>query len=460
MSMAPDDGPLCPVVLWQTHQGWKLTNNGGRDWWELADLDLPEWLLVPRVEEAMALPRSDIPSWVQTPRRFVESLSDANTSRALCADAPQVAHDALRLATLMPEADAGRAEWCRIDDALSLIEQSGKHDDCWMGWLPSLAAQARMSTEPLAQGDLVGFGVDPRLRLRSACMVHVTRIADMAAAFGTYAIAWQIAFVKLQRETSCLATPDGLVAASDLLDAFAWKCEGAQAAHVRSLARDTRRILQMAHPTQDGIKLPYRKTTKLRRLVLQLLKPAREEMSRLFDQIFEEDRPIVALQASDHWADNGHGWQCGMHDESLPTLTIVPRGAANIPAAALFMTPPLYGPYSKTWRHKDSETWRAIMEQHSTRISESMIVGDNFNICPNCKCPLLTRHANTGCPHCGQPTGASRFEVDNSARDSRVVVAYFNSDQGAARAAIDVTDNFRSLVRRVEDRAAASDGKR
>ena len=74
MSMAPDDGPLRPVVLWQTHQGWKLTNNGGRDWWELADLDLPEWLLVPRVEEAMALPRSDIPSWVQTPRRFVGGL--------------------------------------------------------------------------------------------------------------------------------------------------------------------------------------------------------------------------------------------------------------------------------------------------------------------------------------------------------------------------------------------------
>ena len=449
IDLAPSGGPLRPLVLHGSAGAWSFTNDNGQTWWELGESDLPIWLLRPRIVQMLSLPCADTPSWFVPPRSpgTADEATRGTPSSDILAESVHV------IRRIMDLPQVGKSEPESLVAVLDGLEQDSAAAN-GSALMQTYLKDARKAAARLT-GDLIGVRCDAREALRAAFMRKAEFAADMAMLFGFNDLMLGMQ-MRLLGRASWFLSFDEHEAVMPLLSKVADRCLMTQREELWIGASDVQAMIGDAKSGKHGLRLGPFRIGKLQRACGQASDLADTEIRATIDTRMLSDSPVAWMHAHPEWlpptANPGGMWQFGATDGSTPFLGILPRTGGAPDCAVLMVMPPVQEPAASAWTSDDSAAAVGALKQLARRVSAVPLCGYRW-ACASCTCPLLP--GATACPSCHKPAPPLRHPVDGAALESRAALAYFNSDQAAARAAVDATRWFAAYAARFKQRCSS-----
>ena len=106
----------------------------------------------------------------------------------------------------------------------------------------------------------------------------------------------------------------------------------------------------------------------------------------------------------------------------------------------LMIMPPVEGHLTHLW---DAETYAEMIEQRTGETPNFRPIGDAYEKCSGCGCPLPSAASSVRCPSCGMPV--STLALDDATKSLRVVVIHPRDEQELLNAARSMTSGFMEL---------------
>ena len=148
---------------------------------------------------------------------------------------------------------------------------------------------------------------------------------------------------------------------------------------------------------------------------------------------------LEALDAERGWQPGADGVWALSEDPRRPRLIATPAQADR--PAALILLPPSEGPLTATW---NPSQWQQRMQHHEPIKVTAVPVGDAYETCSGCGCPLIAEDASQNCPSCGRRIRTA--VLDEQARGLTAITAHFDTEQAAAQAALAESAGFRAWM--------------
>lgn len=387
------------------------------------------------------------------PFRGIEALDPTSDSRYTAADACQEVSD-------LSEYGAQHAE--TMEQALAFSQQALKgiqsetgQDREFFSSLSELAMSfpvlsgdegalsvvetAFAEVSVLASGlmdELIGYGCDPIKELTDAI---IDELRDAARTSALWCLARTVSYLRYSCEHSRSKRPvllpkDLYEAAMRVLNELSHD-ESLQDENLRSVDMMMRH-LRRARPERDSVSVPDGKRMK------SLTGRALDDLCSLLSGVWHEAEygAYASLPDAGWYSPNtGHTWML-QADDDLPRLLVM--HGPDFPEPQISLMPPLAGPLMRSWEKRGcADEWSRIVERHTDDVA-AMAVGNIYETCGNCGCPLPSTEAleYVPCPVCGEDVAVQALDQEGKA--ARAVAATFPDDQAAARAAVSLGPEF------------------
>ena len=147
-------------------------------------------------------------------------------------------------------------------------------------------------------------------------------------------------------------------------------------------------------------------------------------------------RPMDNLALVDGWhSADGEIWH-------LLGAPMFPRVLASARRGGcwLMIMPPVEGHLTHLW---DAEAYAEMIEQQTGETPDWRPIGDAYEKCSGCGCPLAHSDEPVGCPSCGMPVAT--LALDDATKSLQIVVIHPRNEQALLNAARSMTPNFMQL---------------